>query len=43
MLGTLESLRRDATHWGMLSIAQACSLSAATVRRIWRAFASKPH
>ncbi len=40
---TLESLPRDATHWSTRSMAQACGLSAATVRRIWRAFALKPH
>ena len=40
---TLESLPRDATHWSTRSMAQACGLSAATVSRIWRAFALKPH
>ena len=39
---TLESLPRDATHWSTRSMAQACGLSAATVSRIWRAFALKP-
>lgn len=40
---TLESLPRDATHWSTRSMAKACGLSAATVGRIWRAFALKPH
>ena len=40
---TLESLPRDATHWSTRSMAKACGLSAATVSRIWRAFALKPH
>ena len=40
---TLESLPRDATQWSTRSMAKACGLSSATVSRIWRAFALKPH
>ena len=40
---TLESLPRDATRWSTRSMAKACGLSSATVSRIWRAFALKPH
>ena len=40
---TLESLPRDATQWSTRAMAKACGLSSATVSRIWRAFALKPH
>ena len=40
---TLESLPPGATHWSTRSMAKVCGLSAATVSRIWRAFALKPH
>src|SRR5262250_996687 len=40
---TLESTPKDATHWSTRSMAQACSLSHTTVRRIWNAFALAPH
>ena len=40
---TLESLPLDATQWSTRSMAKACGLSSATVSRIWRAFALKPH
>ena len=40
---TLESLPRDATYWSTRSMAKACGLSPATISRIWRAFALKPH
>ncbi len=40
---TLEALPRGATQWSTRSMAQASGLSFATVARIWRAFALKPH
>ena len=40
---TLETKPADATHWSILSMAQACGLSRSTVNRIWRAFALQPH
>ena len=40
---TLETLPEGATYWSTRSMAQACGLSFATVARIWRAFALKPH
>ena len=40
---TLETLPRGATQWSTRSMAQASGLSFATVARIWRAFALKPH
>lgn len=40
---TLESLPKGATVWSTRSMAKACGLSFATVGRIWRAFALKPH
>ena len=40
---TLESLPRGATQWSTRSMAEASGLSRATVSRIWRAFALKPH
>lgn len=40
---TLEALPRGATQWSTRSMAKASGLSFATVARIWRAFALKPH
>ena len=40
---TLETMPRDATHWNTHSMAAASGVRAATVRRIWQAFALKPH
>ena len=40
---TLESMPRGGTQWSTRSMARACGLSSATVSRIWRAFALKPH
>ena len=40
---TLETLPKGATQWSTRSMAQACGLSFASVGRIWRAFALKPH
>ena len=40
---TLETIPAGATHWSTRSMAKVCGLSAATVSRIWRAFALKPH
>ena len=40
---TLESLPHGATQWSTRSMAEASGLSRATVSRIWRAFALKPH
>ena len=40
---TLETMPRGATQWSTRSMARACGLSSATVSRIWRAFALKPH
>ena len=40
---TLETLPRAGTQWSTRSMARACGLSSATVSRIWRAFALKPH
>ena len=40
---TLETLPKGATQWSTRSMAKACGLSFATVARIWRAFALKPH
>lgn len=40
---TLESRPRDATHWSVRSMAEACGLSAPAVHRVWRAFGLKPH
>src|SRR5262245_16785897 len=40
---TLEATPKDATHWSIRSMAQACGLSHTTVRRIWNAFALAPH
>jgi transposase len=43
IMKTLESTRKDATHWSTRSMAQACGLSQSAVSRIWRAFALQPH
>ena len=43
VVATLESLPCAATHWSTRSMAAQCGLSAATVARIWQAFALKPH
>ena len=40
---TLESMPRGATQWSTRSMAEATGVSSATVSRIWRAFALKPH
>ena len=40
---TLESMPWGGTQWSTRSMARACGLSSATVSRIWRAFALKPH
>ena len=40
---TLESMPRDATHWSTRSMAGVRGQSAATVGRIWRAFALQLH
>ena len=40
---TLETLPRAGTQWSTRSMARACGMSSATVSRIWRAFALKPH
>ena len=40
---TLESLPQGATQWSTRSMAKSCGLSFATVSRIWRAFALRPH
>lgn len=43
MTKTLESTPREATHWSTRSMAKAAGLSQSAIRRIWRAFALKPH
>ena len=43
LVRTLEAAPEDATHWSTRSMAAACGLSPATVRRVWRAFGLKPH
>jgi len=40
---TLETLPKDATHWSVRSMAQACGLKPSAVHRIWKAFALRPH
>src|SRR5436305_7418046 len=40
---TLESLPRDATHWGTRSMAQQSGLSRSTISRIGRAFGWQSH
>lgn len=40
---TLHSTPRDATHWSSRTMARAQGVSAATVRRIWRAHGLQPH
>ena len=40
---TLEAMPRDANRWSTRSMAAASGMSAATIGRIWRAFALKPH
>ena len=39
----LESMPGDATDWSTRSTTRVCGLSAATVGRIWRAFALQSH
>jgi len=40
---TLESKPTDATHWSTRSMAEAMSMSQASISRIWRAFGLQPH
>jgi transposase len=40
---TLESARRDATHWSTRSMAREVGLTQTAVSRIWRAFGLAPH
>ena len=40
---TLEQTPANATHWSTRTMAQAASISEASVRRIWRAHGLKPH
>src|SRR3954447_3812069 len=40
---TLESTRKDATHWSTRSMAAEVGLSREAVGRIWRAFGLQPH
>ena len=40
---TLSQKPRDATHWSIRSMAKDTGLSHTTIRRIWSAFALKPH
>lgn len=40
---TLQTTPRDATHWSSRSLAREQGVSAATVRRIWRAHRLQPH
>jgi transposase len=40
---TLESVPKDATHWGSRGMAKESGLSVSSVQRIWRAFGLQPH
>jgi len=43
IVGTLESMPKNATHWSRAKMADRSGLSKSTIGRIWRAFELKPH
>jgi hypothetical protein len=40
---TLDTPRRDATHWSPRSMARAVEFAPSTIHRIWKAFNLQPH